>query len=111
MGKESPCWWYGSYINQGTEQMTVLCSFYLDTWLGGQNCLMPRMQKNLIQSNPIRAVQLGRRKTDRDLWITTPLEDLPSHAWHWQTIDLQVPHHAGLMEDVTQGPASHVASL
>lgn len=71
----------------GAKQLAVLCSSQLDAWLGGQNWLMPMTHKNQIESNQIQAAPCRRRKTDTGMQIVEPHMDLPSSAWHRQTID------------------------
>ena len=66
---------------------------------------MPRTHQ--IKSNQIQAVQI-QKKEDR-LWTAMPPTDLPSSVWHRHVIDTYTPHM--WMKDVTQGPASHMASL
>lgn len=62
-----------------------------------------------IKSNPSSAAW---EEEDRDPWTTMPPFDITSCAQHRRDMT-PICHHTNTaqMEDVTQGPASHVASL
>ena len=61
----------GGLLSARDRAMAVLCSSWLDAWLGGQSCFMSiKIKSSQIKSNQIQAVNHGRRKTDRDLHYT-----------------------------------------
>lgn len=79
-----------------------------EAWLGGQSCFVPRIHK---KSDQIQAVQQGRR-TERELQPVVPPTDLPSSTGHRGIMETHLlPFSAAGAENVTQGPASCVASL
>lgn len=86
MGKETPCWWWGSYISQGQSRWQSFVGTSLMPGLVANVVLCLGLIKNKsVKSNQIQAVHHRRKKTDRDLWI-------PCHLQTWPLAMIQVGH-------------------
>lgn len=103
MGKETPCWWWCSYVRKGQSRYPVHPS--LVPGLMPKAVFMAEIHENQIKSNKTQAAQRRRKKTDIEP---------PCHPQASLQCTAQVGHTHSLAATpyhVTQGPASRVASL